>query len=153
MSQRLKVGREANLKKRKKEVSFTVNQDEVLNDINERAGHKMTKDILVKPLPVEKVMKKIIEQKPTGEKDPSTGMPLLGEPVETIQEVDSSFRKGIVLQIPANYTENVIKVGDIVAFPYKFSIDFDLFKDSMLVKPYDVISICGTIIKVEETPE
>ena len=54
------------------------------------------------------------------------------------------MRKGIVLALPTNsaFDEN-IKVGSTIVFNSKFnSIEFDLFKDSMLVKPFDVLAIC-----------
>lgn len=47
--------------------------------------------------------------------------------------------KGIVLSIPIG-TDSTIKVGDTIVYPKKFAKDFDLFKDSQLVKPYDVVA-------------
>jgi len=32
------------------------------------------------------------------------------------------------------------EVGDIIAYPRKSAIDFDLFKDSQLVNPYNVVA-------------
>lgn len=116
-----------------------VNQKEVLNVVLNELNYSMVKDILVKPLPVKKVMKNIVEQIPTNEVDEDTKA-FKYETKEYTKEVDSVFREGVVLALPSNY-EGPVRVGDKIVFPYKFSIDFDLYRDSMLVKPFDVIGI------------
>ena len=60
--------------------------------------------------------------------------------------VESNFRKGIVLKLPASFSsdENVrsrIKIGDTVLFPETCGKNFDLLKNSRLVRYYDVIAI------------
>ena len=56
-------------------------------------------------------------------------------------EVDSSFRSGIILSLPTGATyDSTLKVGMKIVYPHKYSIDFDIFKDSVLVKPYDVVA-------------
>ena len=37
--------------------------------------------------------------------------------------------------------EGDFKVGNLIVYPSKFAKDFDLFKDSQLVKPYDVVAL------------
>ena len=134
MSNKLKI-------KGDKKVEINIDQDKVLDDVINKIEYTMTKDILVKPLETPKVMKHIVEQVPTDKIDEETKATIY-ETKESDKEVDSAFRKGIVLRLPSNMPDNSpIEVGDIVVFPYKFSIDFDLFKDSMLVKPYDVIAL------------
>ena len=96
------------------------------------------KDILVKPLDPIKVTKEIVEQVPTGKKD-ENGF----EEYETkteVKEVTSDFSKGIIIAIPVDITTD-LKVGDVIVYPTKFAKDFDLFKDSQLVKPYDVVAL------------
>ena len=96
------------------------------------------KDILVKPLDPIKVTKEIVEQVPTGKKD-ENGF----EEYETkteVKEVPSDFSKGIIIAIPVDITTD-LKVGDIIVYPTKFAKDFDLFKDSQLVKPYDIVAV------------
>lgn len=133
MSNRLKI------KDNKMEIK--IDQDKVLDDVINKIEYTMIKDILVKPLDTPKVMKHIVEQIPTDKIDEETKATIY-ETKESDKEVDSAFRKGIVLRLPSNMPDNSpIEVGDTVVFPYKFSIDFDLFKDSMLVKPYDVIAL------------
>lgn len=134
MSNKLKI-------KGDKKVEINIDQDKVLDDVINKIEYTMIKDILVKPLETPKVMKHIVEQIPTDKIDEETKATIY-ETKESDKEVDSAFRKGIVLRLPSNMPDNSpIEVGDIVVFPYKFSIDFDLFKDSMLVKPYDVIAL------------
>ena len=96
------------------------------------------KDILVKPLDPIKVTKEMVEQVPTGKKD-ENGF----EEYETkteVKEVPSDFSKGIIIAIPVDITTD-LKVGDIIVYPTKFAKDFDLFKDSQLVKPYDIVAV------------
>lgn len=96
------------------------------------------KDILVKPLDPIKVTKEIVEQVPTGKKD-ENGF----EEYETkteVKEVTSDFSKGIIIAIPVDITTD-LKVGDVIVYPTKFAKDFDLFKDSQLVKPYDIVAV------------
>lgn len=115
-----------------------LDQVKLLDDVVSGIEYEMVKDILVKPLDTPKVMKHIVEQIPTENKDENDA--IIYETKESDKEVDSVFRKGVVLKVPLNYDGPVLP-GDTVVFPYKFSIDFDLFKDSMLVKPYDIISV------------
>ena len=134
MSNKLKI-------KGDNKMEIKIDQDKVLDDVINKIEYTMIKDILVKPLDTPKVMKHIVEQIPTDKIDEETKATIY-ETKESDKEVDSAFRKGIVLRLPSNMPDNSpIEVGDIVVFPYKFSIDFDLFKDSMLVKPYDVIAL------------
>lgn len=96
------------------------------------------KDILVKPLEIEKIEKEITRQVPTGEKD-EDGFEKY-ETETTTEEVTSDFRKGVILALPSTY-EGHLKIGDTVVYVDKFAKYFDLFKDSQLVKPYDVIAV------------
>ena len=96
------------------------------------------KDILVKPLDPIKVTKEIVEQVPTGKKD-ENGF----EEYETkteVKEVTSDFSKGIIIAIPVDITTD-LTVGNVIVYPTKFAKDFDLFKDSQLVKPYDIVAV------------
>lgn len=101
--------------------------------------------ILVKPLDVEKVFKTLTVPEDSGEKD-EDGEPIMQMTIKQI-ETESLLRKGVVLAIPYSLSLNAdklngmpINVGDIVVFPNKRSIDFDLFKDSALVPHYEVLA-------------
>lgn len=55
------------------------------------------------------------------------------------KEVDSDYRKGIILKLPRNMED--FKIGDTVLFLDRCGRPFDLLKDSKLVKYYDIIAI------------
>jgi len=117
-------------------------EDKVLESVVENLGYDMVKDILVKPLDKVMVTKEVITPEPTGVIG-ADGVPEYETKTET-KEVESEFAKGIVLALPVNYSENAmntIKIGDTVVYPSKFAKDFDLYKTSQLVKPYDVVAI------------
>ena len=111
--------------------------DKVLETVIEGIEYTFEKDILVKPLGPVMVTKEYEEQIPTGEQD-EEGFNKY-EVKKHTKEVESDFAKGIVLALPQSVESN-LNVGDIIVFPRKFAKDFDLFKDSQLVKPYDVVA-------------
>ena len=53
--------------------------------------------------------------------------------------MESDFAKGIVLAIPTSI-ECSVSVGEVIVYPKKFAKGFDLFKDSQLIKPYDIVA-------------
>ena len=106
-------------------------------------GHIPLKDVLVKPLPPIKLTKEVTEAVGTGEKDVD-GYEKFDTKTET-KEVESEWREGIVLALPNSEQtreacEKDFKVGDTVVYNKKFVKEFDLFKDAILVKPYDIIA-------------
>lgn len=117
-----------------------MNEDKVLETVLNRLNYKFFKDVLVKPLEPTMVTKEVIEQIPTGERD-EDGFNKYETKTET-KEVESDWATGIVLAIPTCMTEPEFKVGDKVVYNKKFVKDFDLFKDSQLVKPFDVVAVC-----------
>ena len=66
-----------------------------------------------------------------------------------IKEVESDFKKGIVLKVPYDYEmltksdskfpTKPVSVGDVMY--YRRGVNFDVLKNSQLVEPYDVIAI------------
>lgn len=113
----------------------------LLDTVLSKLEFQFCKDMLVKPMPDEYVEKEIVKPINTGETD-ENGYQITDS--ETVTEkVPTVFKQGIVLAIPAGYQwpdeNNHPEVGDIVAYPRKSSIDFDLFKDSQLVNPYNVV--------------
>lgn len=111
--------------------------NEVLETVIEGIEYTFEKDILVKPLEPVMITKEYEEQIPTGEQD-EEGFNKY-ETKKHTKEVESDFAKGIVLAVPTT-VDCLIKVGEIIVYPKKFAKDFDLFKDSQLVKPYDVVA-------------
>lgn len=121
------------------ELIENMNEETILNFVTAGLQYEMVKDVLVKPLEVIKVKKLVNTPVETEEVD-EDGNKLMDMEVKEV-EVDSAFRSGIILSLPtgANYDET-LKVGMKIVYPFKYSIDFDLFKDSVLVKPYDIIA-------------
>ena len=102
-------------------------------------GYLPLKDILVKPMDAIKV-KKLVNRPVATEELDEDGKPLMEMKEEEV-EVESIFREGIVLALPidSKYPE-MLKVGDRIVFNYKFNtVPFDLLKDSILIKPYDIL--------------
>lgn len=66
--------------------------------------------------------------------------------VETeVKEVDSDYRKGVVIKCPTYYDEPGAKmhakVGDIVIFRDTAGLRFDLVRDSRLIRLYDILGL------------
>lgn len=111
----------------------------LLNDVIKNIKFSTLKDIMVKPLATDKIKKEVISQVPTGKKD-DNGYELYDTKTE-IKEVDSDFGRGIVLVLPLDCEIPNIKVGNIVIYNKKFAMNFDLYKNSQLVKPYDIVAL------------
>lgn len=120
----------------------TLNTDSILETVTSGLGYTMIRDILVKPLAVTKVKRLVNSPTKTDEID-EEGQPIM-EMIEKEVEVDSTFRTGIVIALPTGVDVNsAIELGSKIVYPHKYSIDFDLFKDSVLVKPYDIIGLAA----------
>ena len=116
-----------------------VSNEKLLEMVVEKLVYEPIKDILVKPLELIMIDREVNVPFKSEELD-EDGEPIM-EMRKEIQQVPSVFRKGIVLALPidSNYCKE-INVGDTIVFNGKFnSVEFDLFKDSMLVKPFDVL--------------
>lgn len=116
-----------------------MDQDKVLETVVNGIKYTMLKDVLVKPLEPIMVTKEFTEQIPTGEVD-EEGFNKYETQTET-KEVESEWATGVVLQIPTCVTEPEFKVGDKIVYNKKFAKDFDLLKNSQLVKAYDIIAV------------
>jgi co-chaperonin GroES (HSP10) len=127
----------------------SVDQSLLASDISEKIEYDFLDLFLVKQLDPIKVKKEY--SKPVSEKNPKKdkdGIEAVDyDKVETeVKEVDSDFRKGIVLKIPMSYTnmENKpidIKVGDTILFKDRSASYFDLLKDSRLVAYFNILAI------------
>lgn len=116
-------------------------EDKVLETVLEGLKYIPLKDVLIKPLPPIKLTKEVTEAVGTGEKDVD-GYEKFDTKTET-KEVESEWREGIILTIPEHIKEDTtlgFSVGDTVVYNKKFAKEFDLFKDSVLVKSYDIIA-------------
>lgn len=115
---------------------------QILDTVLEKLDYNFIKDMLVKPLPDEYIEKEITKPVDTGKKD-ENGYSITDSKVEK-EKVLTTFKKGIALYIPDSYQwvdeNNKPKVGDTVVYARKSSIPFDLFKNSELVNPYNVVA-------------
>lgn len=113
-------------------------EDKVLETVINGIEYNPLKDILVKPLDPIMVNKEVTSPVPTGEKD-EQGFEKYDTKTETL-EMESEWKTGIVLAVGEELKDLTFAVGDTVVYGKKFAKDFDLFKDSQLVKPYDIVA-------------
>ena len=118
--------------------SEVVNEDKVLATVVNGIKYTFFKDVMVKPLAIKMISKEVVTQVPTKEVD-EDGFNKY-DTVTEVKEVESSYGTGIVLSIPGGL-EMPFTVGDTVVYNRRHAVDFDLFKDSQLIKPYDIIAI------------
>lgn len=125
-----------------------IDQSVLANDLSNKIAYDFLDYILVKPfdpIKVQKEFSKPVEKKATTDENGVEAVDF--DEVETeVKEVDSDYRKGIVLKIPLNIyvkegEEFPIKIGDVIVFRDRSAGYFDLLKDSRLVRYYDVVAI------------
>lgn len=127
-----------------------MNQTPVAQTVSEGIKYEFLDDFLVKPLDPIKVKKEFNTPitKDTAEDD---GMEVseYDEVATEVKEVESDYREGIVLKVPSKYQAwmndekfpaKAINIGDKVVFRATNRY-FDLFKDSILLKPHEIIAI------------
>ena len=133
------------------EEEILIDQSQLAEDVASKIKYNFLDFFLVKPLDPVKVTKTF--SKPVSDNKPakdSNGIEAVDfEEVETeVKEVNSDYRRGIVLKRPAYYTreneligtESEIKVGDVVIFRDAAGLAFDLLKDSRLLRQYDILA-------------
>lgn len=130
-----------------------VDQSVLAEDVSSKIPYEFIDTFLVKPLDAIKVKKEFSEPvaKSDAKKDANDIVAADYDEVKTeVKEVDSDYRKGIVLKIPYSYSEafsdaNVklkrINVGDTVLFRDRAGSFFDLLKDSKLIRYYDIVAV------------
>lgn len=107
---------------------------------------------LIKPLDPIKVTKEFSKPVSTGTpvKDANGVEAQDFDNVETeVKEVDSDYRKGVVIKRPLYYESpnaqdgayKTIEVGDVVIFREAAGLRFDLVKDSRLIRLYDILGV------------
>lgn len=137
-----------------------MDQAQLAESVEKKIRYEMTRLFLVKPLDPIMVKKKFtnpVSDKPA-EKDENGVEAVDYEKTETeIKEVESDYRKGVVLKVPHEHTANIvnysdssdmkmpyimdIKVGDIVVYANRSAKWFDLLKDTQLVSSYDILAV------------
>ena len=132
-----------------------IDQSELANDVASKIPYEFTDNFLVKlldPIKVKKEFQVPVSKDETPKKD-KNGIEAVDfdETKTETKEVDSDYRKGVVLKVPYSYTAQLsdekisyvpkIIVGDIVLFRDADTRFFDLLKDSKLVRQYDIVAI------------
>lgn len=113
----------------------------LFEEIDKKLKFNFVRFFLVKPLPDEKIKKEITVPVMTGKKDENGYA--ISDSETKVQEVLTTYKKGIVLRVPMDYiwqSEHHPEVGNIIAYNRKAGHHFDLFKNSELVNPYDVVA-------------
>lgn len=113
----------------------------------------MLDNFLVKPLDpimVKKEYTKPVDCDAEAEKD-ANGVEAIDYKVETeTKEVEADFQKAVVLKVPASYKNQVanqkypqpsVEIGDIIVYRGRYTVYFDILKDTQLVRAYDIVAI------------
>ena len=127
-----------------------IDQSLLAQDVADRIKYEFMDYFLVKPLDPIKVTKEFSKTVPTKTTKDEDGIEAQDfEEVETeVKEVDSDYRKGVVIKRPLYYetTEDKTKlaninVGDVVIFRDAAGLRFDLVKDSRLLRQFDILGM------------
>ena len=126
-----------------------MDQAAVAQTVSDKIKYNFFDYFLVKPLDPIKVTKEFSKPVPTGTpaKDENGIEAQDFDSVETeVKEVDSDYRRGIVLKRPLYYENSKddlgvaeIKIGDTVIFRETAGLRFDLLKDSRLLRSFDIL--------------
>ena len=130
-----------------------IDQSPLAESVAENIKYEFLDYFLVKPLDPVKVKKEFSTPVTTGTpaKDANGIEAQDFESVETeVKEVDSDYRRGIVLKRPLYYlaednkmlgTPSEINVGNVVIFRDTAGLRFDLLKDSRLLRMFDILGV------------
>ena len=130
-----------------------IDQSVLAEDVASQIKYQFLDFFLVKPLDPVKVKKEFSKPVPTGTpaKDENGIEAQDFDSVETeVKEVDSDYRRGIVLKRPLYYlseenkmlgTPSEINVGDVIIFRDPAGLRFDLLKDSRLLRMFDILGV------------
>ena len=131
-----------------------MDQAAVAESVSNKIKYEFSDYFLVKPLDPIKVKKEFTklpeDKKPVKDKYGVAAVNVEDSEIETeVKEVDSDYRKAVVLKTPFYYEKTLmenpnmmkIKVGDIILYKENRSMWFDLIKDSQLVKIYEIIAV------------
>ena len=128
-----------------------IDQSVLAEDVASQIKYQFLDFFLVKPLDPIKVKKEFSTPVDTTVRKDENGIEAqdFKEVMTEVKEVDSDYRRGIVLKRPLYYenaddNSNVylnIKIGDTVIFRDTAGLRFDLLKDSRLLRQYDILGI------------
>lgn len=127
-------------------------QKTLAESVANKIPYLFQRDFLVKQLEPEKVKKEFHTPVSKGETDKDGVKAKDYDEVKTeVKEVDSDWRKGIVIAIPNDYKNQSnrdelylrpldIKLGDTVVYRANNRY-FDLIKDTVLVSAFDILAV------------
>lgn len=129
-----------------------IDQSVLAEDVSSKIKYQFLDYFLVKPLDPIKVKKEFSKPIPTGTpvKDANGIEAQDFDDVEVeVKEVDSDYRRGIVLKRPMYYDAEAndnrshlnVNIGDVVIFREIAGLHFDLLKDSRLLRQYDILGV------------
>ena len=128
-----------------------IDQSPLAESLSEQIKYQFLDFFLVKPLDPIKVTKEFSKPVSTGTpvKDANGVEAQDFDNVETeVKEVNSDYRRGVVLKRPIYYevedSKNTfipINIGDVVIFRDAAGLSFDLLKDSKLLRQYDILGV------------
>lgn len=132
----------------------TIDQSALANDVADKIPYEFVDYFLVKclePIKIKKEFSEPVAKQTTKDKNGIEAVDY--DEVKTeVKEVDSDFRKGVVLKVPYTQVQMAkdsdavrytmpVSVGNIVVFRDRSTQYFDLLKDAKLVKYYDIIAV------------
>ena len=128
-----------------------MDQAPLAESVSEKIPYEFFDYFLIKPLDPIKVKKEFSKPVAKDNTENEGGIEIVDyDKVETeIKEVDSDYRKAVVLKIPTSYVRKEgdgysaqdIKVGDIILIKDRSSYPFDLIRDSRLVKGWEILGV------------
>ena len=132
-----------------------IDQSQLAESVSSSINYEPKDMFLVKPLDKIKVMKEFstpvvndTTEEPTENEDGVKAVDYDTVATET-KEVDSDYRKAIVLKVPFSYASQIndpkfptmsIVVGDTIVYRDGAGRWFDLLKDSQFVSAYDIVA-------------
>lgn len=129
-----------------------IDQSAVATTVSEGIKYNFLEDFLVKPLDPVIVKKEFKTPVSKGESTDDSGTTAedYDDVATEVKEVESDYREGVVLKVSERYkqwmadekvSQYPINVGDIVVFRATAGRYFDLFKDSLMLKSYDIVAV------------
>ena len=129
-----------------------IDQSPLAESIAENIKYEFLDFFLVKPLDPVKVKKEFSTPVDTTIRKDENGIEAqdFKEVTTEVKEVDSDYRRGIVLKRPLYYldaenktlgTPSEINVGNVVIFRDTAGLRFDLLKDSRLLRMFDILGV------------
>ena len=129
-----------------------IDQSPLAESVAQNIKYEFLDYFLVKPLDPVKVKKEFSTPVDTTVRKDENGIEAqdFKEVMTEVKEVDSDYRRGIVLKRPLYYvaednkmlgTPSEITVGDVVIFRDTAGLRFDLLKDSRLLRMFDILGV------------